>query len=278
MKRFATIAAICFTAMAFVGCKNATEDYGLKAKNWICERTDHFLCADEARHTLYYFEDKSSMGYPYFTAVNLVDMSTSTIESITCKESNETFNFNVLDGLALPADKGHNGSTSFVTVVEDDDLPRNNQQVAIIFDTHGVAHKKMCQGTYVMAHNNALVSCVHANGGSISAVDVFDLAGNKLPTKAYEGTIAKQSVVVEIVEKDGVIAGSYYYTKFGPGKHRIWIYGHVDKDRNFEIEGFNNTRYNCEDWEGTFKNGVFEAEIFVNHTYRSYDFTLTEKK
>ncbi len=273
MKRLSKLFILCLATIALGSCT----DYNQRAREWVCDQTDHFVCAygDPA---LYYFEDYVLFGGPRFTRVDLKDMTTSTIKSLTCKKSFATYNFIDLEGLGLPADKGYDGSSSFIVVVSDSDYPSEKRQAAFLFDAYGGEHYKLCDGDYVGAHGFALVSSVHRTKGTISSVDVYDVEGNKLATKSYEGTIAGQNVVVEIVEKDGAIAGSYYYAKYGPGKHRIWIYGEVDEDGDFEIEGYNADKYNCEDWSGTIKNGTIDGKVHINFNNRKYDFVLTEVK
>ena len=274
MKRLSILFVICFAAMALFGCGT---DYTQRARLWICDNTDHFVSITK-EPALYYFEDYTLFGDPYLTKVNLEDMTTSRVKSITCKEGNSTYNFNHLIDYAIPADKGYNDSESFIVVAEDRDLPNDKQQVGIIFNPKSGVHHKICQGTYVKTHGYALVSNTMVTAGSISSVDIYDVAGNKLTTKAYEGTIAGQKVVAEIVEKDGAIAGSYYYSKYGPGKHRIWIYGSIDEERNSEIEGRNADYYNCEDWDVVIKDGLIEGRVYINFNRRSYNFVLTEIK
>lgn len=276
MKKIFTIFTVCCAAMSLIGCGNS---YQHKARVWICDHVDHFVCPDKERHSLYYF-DKQTYAHPVITKVDLNDYSTSVLSSIIC-EGGKRFDFDSYESFGLPADKGYDGSESFALAVEDIGLPTNERQAGIIYNTYGKPSKLICQGFYVDVHKYSLISCAHLTGASISGVDVYDVEGKKLTPKRYAGTIAKQSVIVELVEKDGVLAGSYYYTKYGPGKHRIYIFGSVNENREFHIQGYNyyyNTKYNCEGWSGTFKNGRFDAEAFINHTHRTYDFTLTEIK
>lgn len=273
MKRFSKLFALCLATIALGSCT----DYAQRAREWVCDQNDHFVCA-YGDPTLYYFEDYALFGGPLFTKVDLKDMSTSIIKSITCKKSSTTYNFIDLEDLGLPADKGYGKSSAFVVVVADTSYPSDKRQAAFLFDAYEGEHLKICSGNYVKAHEFALVSSAHITRGSISSVDVYDVEGNKLVPKCYEGTIAGQSVVAEIVEKDGAIAGSYYYTKYGPGKHRIWIYGEVDEEGEFEIEGYNADEYNCEDWSGTIQNGTINGKVEINFNNREYDFVLTEIK
>lgn len=276
MKRLFTLSAICIAAMSLVGCS----DYSHQARVWICDQVDHFACPDGDRHSLYYFEDHSYLRMaPYsFTKVDLDEMTSSEVRSVTCSD-NSTYGFLGLQSIGLPEDKGYDGSEEFVIAIKDDKLPRGEREVGIVYNTYDEPHRKICQGTYVRAHGFSLVSCAQVTGGSISSVDVYDVEdGKKLQTKTYMGNIARQDIMAEIVERDGYIAGSYYYTKYGPGKHRIYIYGEVDEERNFHIEGFNGDDYNCEDWIGTFKDGQFTAKAYINFNNREYDFILTEVK
>ena len=277
MKKIFTILAVSAAAVSLIGCgpKNEGPNYELKARTWICDQVDHFACPDEARHSLYYLANFLC------EKVDLNDNSKSIISSITCSD-NSIYNFYSIDSFSLPADKGYAGSTSFLVVVRDDSKANGEQEAAIVFNTDGTPHKKICHGNYVKLHGYSLVSRCHITGGSISGVDVFDIDGNKLEPKVYEGTIARQNVVAEIVEKDGYIVGSYYYTKYGPGKHRLYIYGTIDNERKFDIEGENYSAYsdlfNCEDWAGTLTEGKIDGAAYINHSGRTYEFTLTEKK
>lgn len=279
MKRIFTLLTICLAALSLAGCNS----YSHRARIWVCDQVDHFVCPDGKRHALYYFEDYSyyhASRYS-FTKVDLDDKSTSVVRNIICSDGS-SFSFSGLESIGLPEDKGYKGSDEFIITVRDVNLPADDREAGIIFDTYNKKHKKICQGNYVRAHGYGLVSCAHVSRGiSISGVDIYDIEGNKLEPKEYRGSIARQDVVAEIVEKDGAIAGSYYYTKYGPGKHRIWIYGHIDENGRFAIDGYNESSYgtyvfSCESWSGVIKNGVMDAKIHVNHTNRDYDFTLIE--
>lgn len=267
MKRLFTLSAICVAALSLLGCG---EDYTTKARKWICDHVDHYVCLDKERHALYYFGNHADL-----QKVDLNTMEEATITSVVDQE-NETFNFAAdLNGYIIPSDKGYsNENSTFVIAIEDED--KYPAQAALIYDTFTGRGTKICQGKFVNIHNN-IISCCQVNGSAITSVDVYDAAGNLLEPKKYTGTIARQSVMVELVEKDGALAGSYYYTKYGPG-NRIYIYGYVDEDRDFEIEGFNNYGAVCEEWDGTFNNGTFNAEFTNTYNYRSYDFTLNEVK
>ena len=271
MKRLFTLSVICLAAVSLIGCS----DYKQQARVWVCEKTDHFV-STYGEPTLYYFEDYALFGGPLFTKVNLKDKTTSLIKSITCKKSCCTYRFIDLEDFGLPTDKGYGKSSAFVVVVEDSEYPIGKRQAAFLFDAYKGEHLKLCDGDYVKVHDYALVSSAHRTHGSFSSVDVYDVEGNKLETKTYTGTIAGQNVMAEIVQKDGAIAGSYYYTKYGPGKHRIWIYGEIDEEGEFDIEGYNADKYNCEDWRGTIKNGSIHGKVYINFNNRNYDFTLTE--
>lgn len=273
MKRLFTTLTICAAAMSLIGCGN---NYEQKARVWICDQVEHFVCLDSERHSLYYF-DKHSKAYPVITKVDLDTYNTEDLYSITC-EGGKTYDFDTYESVGLPVDKGYNGSESFALAVEDIGYPTNERQAGIIYNTYGKPSKLICQGFYVDVHNYTLFSSAYLTGSSISGVDVFDIEGKKLEPKRYRGSIARQDIIVELVEKDGVLAGSYYYTKYGPGKHRIYIFGRVNEEREFVIKGYNyyyNSKYNCEDWSGSFKDGVFDAEAYIHHTHRSHDFTLT---
>ena len=274
MKRISTLFAACLAALSLFSCSNYKE----KAKNWICDQIDHFACPDGERHALYYLE---STGRPVLAKVDLDDNSVSVISSIACND-HTTYNFGYLESFGLPADKGYKGSDEFVIVIEDPKLPKDYRQVAILYNTYGGPHKKICQGPFVKAHGFSLVSRGHVTGSTISGVDVYDIDGNKLEPKTYEGTLAGQHIIAELVEKDGQLAGSYYYTKYGPGKHRLYIYGEMEEDGHFLIEGENLGSYvglfNCEDWIGVLKGGQIEAKVYIHHTGRNYDFVLTERK
>jgi hypothetical protein len=279
MKRFFTLLGICLAAVSLIGCGN---DYEKKARVWVCDQVDHFACPDANRHALYFLEHTTSWGRTYFEKVDLDDMSVQRVCSISCTD-NSTYNFGSILGYGLPEDKGYGGSESFIVVVDDNDQPTDEQQAAVIYNTNDNIHKKICHGQFVKAHGYSLVSRCHINGGSISGVDVFDVEGNKLETKAYAGTIARQNVIAEIVVKDGYFAGSYYYTKYGPGKHRLYIYGKLNSDNVFEVEGENINSYggnlfNCEDWEVAIKDGKIAGEAIIHHTGRTYEFVLTEVK
>lgn len=84
------------------------------------------------------------------------------------------------------------------------------------------------------------------------------------------------------MEKDGSISGSYYYTKYGPGKYRLIITGEVDEDRDIELRGYNRdswgSLFETEVWKGTLKDGVVDAHAEIQHTKRTYHFTLIERK
>lgn len=272
MKRLFTIFTVCCATFSLVSCGT---NYKERAHTWLSDNTEHFVCLDKERHSLYHFNHNQTI-----SKVDLNDFSWMPLNSIDC-EGDVTYNFDNILGYGLPADKGYEGSNSFALAVEDYSFPNNERQAGIIYNTYGQPSKLICKGFYVDVHNYNLFSSAYLTNGSISGVDVFDIEGNKLTPKQYAGTIAKQSVIVELVEKDGILAGSYYYTKYGPGKHRIYIFGSVNKDREFEIYGYNyyyGSKYNCEGWSGTFKNGTFEAEAYIHHTHRSYDFILTEIK
>lgn len=279
MKRLFTFFTIGLAAMSIVGCNS----YEKKASEWICNNVDHFVCPDSERHSLYYLGSTNGWGREYLEKVDLDTQTSEVITSITC-DDNTTYNFNTLRMYALPEDKGYGSSTSFVVLVYDDTLPRAQQQAAIAYNTYGGPHKKLCDGRFVKLHGYSLVSRCVITSGSISGVDVFDIEGNKLEPKTYDGTIANQNVVVEFVEKDGYIAGSYYYTKYGPGKYRLYITGTVDKEGNLSVTGENVGPYggdyltDCEEWEGTLKNGVVAASAEIAHSRRTYEFTLTERK
>jgi hypothetical protein len=275
MKRFFSLLGFALVAMTIVSCSNYKE----KAKDWACDQIDHFACPDGKRHAIY---DLESIGKPMLKKVDLKDEgNVAIITSLFC-DDNTTYRFSHLEDFGLPADKGYKGSDSFVVVIEEPNLPKDIHQVAIIYNTYGGPHKKLCQGRFVKAHGFSLVSRCHITGSSISGVDVYDLKGKKLEPKTYEGSIAGQHIVAELVEKDGQLAGSYYYTKYGPGKHRLYIYGEIDEDGYFLIEGENNDSYsglfNCEDWVGSIKNGTISAKAYIHHTGRNYDFTLIERK
>jgi seryl-tRNA synthetase len=95
-----------------------------------------------------------------------------------------------------------------------------------------------------------------------------------------EGMTAEQNVVVKLVERDGALAGYYYYTKYGPGTALIALVGSVDENRNMNISGFNWADSVCEVWTGTFKEGQISAVFESRGSYsrKKYEFTLTEQK
>lgn len=275
MKRLFTLSAICVAMLSLVGCGG--NNYETRARHWVCDHFDHYACLDKERHALYSFHEDISTGRVFLK----VDLETMEETKIWDVKDNDGVTYSLdygVEGYIIPEDKGYNNeNSSFVIVGNDRNFESNGQKFAHIYDTYTQRTKKICQGDFVRVHGNIISCCVTSGirNSAITSVDVYDAEGNKLTPKSYQGSIAKQGVIVELVEKDGNLAGSYYYTKYGPA-NRIYIYGAIDNDREFEIEGFNSNGYNCEDWSGKIENGVITGEFHNTYNGRSYDFTLTE--
>ncbi|MBO7261434.1 MAG: hypothetical protein J6U95_00705 [Alistipes sp.] len=275
MKRLFTFVALCAATLSLTGCFG--ENYEVRARKWICDHVDHYVNLNKEKPVLYFFEEwrgDSDM----LLHVDLKSLEAQDIWTIV-GENDVWYNLeNGVEGYIIPADKGYSGENkSFVIAGSDRNLGYDNDEFALIFNTDTMRAKKICQGAYVNVHGNIISCCTATSGygGVITNVDVFDENGNKLVPQRYHGTIARQDVTVELVEKDGNLAGSYYYTKYGPA-NRIYIYGDLDDTTEFFIEGFNANGYNCETWEGTFENGVITAEFTNEYNGKSYDFTLTK--
>ena len=275
MKRLFTLSAICVAMLSLVGCGG--NDYEARARKWICDHVDHYVCLDAERHALYSFFEKTSNGY-HFVKLDLDTMEESDIWTLNGVD-NVSYNLVYgVEGYIISEDKGYNNENStFVVVGHDDKFQSNERYSAHIYDTFTQRTTKICQGAKVLVHGNIISCCTTTKGynAAITSVDVYDAEGKKLEPKCYQGTIAGQGVMVELVEKDGNLAGSYYYTKYGPN-NRIYIFGEMDEDNDFDIEGFNANGVNCEDWEGKLVNGVITAEFLNTYNYRTYNFTLTE--
>ena len=275
MKRLFTLLAICVATTMLVGCGG--NEYETRARKWICDHVDHYVCLDAERHALYSFFEKTTNGN-YFVKLDLDTMEESEIWVLNGVD-NVSYGLTYgVEGYILPEDKGYsNENSTFVVVGRDDKLPSNERYSAHIFDTFTERTTKICQGAKVLVHGNIISCCTATKGynAAITNVDVYDAEGKKLEPKRYQGTIAGQGVMVELVEKDGNLAGSYYYTKYGPN-NRIYIFGEMDEENHLDIEGLNANGVNCEDWAGRLENGVITAEFYNNYNGRTYNFTLTQ--
>ncbi len=271
MKRLFTLSAICVAMLSLVGCNSKQ-----KAINeWIKGEVDHFVALEAEHPSLYYFVDDART-----LDLLRVDLDTFEANKLTSFNGND-YIFSYIKGYILPEDRGYGGSTSFVITgycdKESNSYKMDETHVALIYDTTTDRVSEICRGYTVDVAGDMIVSMKVPNFSySITNVDVYDAQGNKLEAKTYVGTIAKQNVVVELVERNGALAGSYYYTKYGPGKSRIKLLGTIDQNRNIEVTGYNFSDSVCETWEGTIKDGQICATFKAGS--RTYEFTLTEQK
>lgn len=274
MRKLFSILTIGFLALTLTSC--GKQSYEEKAWTWMRDKIDHFICPDEDRHALYFFDNKSLI------YVDLETYEQALIGEVVSADGRETFTFDyaTLNGYILPEDRGYEGSTSFVIAAEEYDRPRLIQEFALIYDTQSRKVRKICENGKVEICGDLILSATltTGRGGQITAVDVYDAKGEKQTPKTFVGSIARQDVVVELVfSKSGSIAGSYYYAKYGPDS-RLALAGSVDEQGNFEIIGVNNNDMETEEWEGVYKDGTMTAEFTNLYNHRSYDFQLVEKK
>lgn len=278
MKRLFTFVALCAATLSLTGCFG--ENYEVRARKWICDHVDHYVNLDKETPSLYYFDHDVASDGCTLVKVDLKTMQEEPIHAVVC-EDNVRYEFaDGVEGYIIPEDKGYTGqSTSFAITCHSGDFLAFtlNYAYAFSYNTKTQRAKLICNGTYVDVHGTLIACCYKPGilGQVINDVVVYDADGNKLVPQRYHGTIARQDVTVELVEKDGNLAGSYYYNKYGPS-NRIYIYGTVDQYHNFMISGFNAELYNCETWEGTFGNGVMNGEFTNEYNGKSYAFTLTK--
>lgn len=277
MKRTFILLVACVTAITLTSCGG--NDYKEKAWNWMRSRVDHVLCADAERHALYFFEP-STAGYTTLLHVDLDDFKESAIYEFV---GDGKYSYGRgLKGYILPEDRGYDSeNATFVVAGYDADKPNNVCESALIYDTATKRVKKICENRRVIIVGDLITSCNiegYYSSAALRNVDVYNAKGEKQVQRTFVGTIARQNVCVELAISDkGSIAGSYYYTKYGP-TNRMLLYGDVDKDGEFVITGFNANETPTEEWVGTFKDGNFVAEFENLYNGRSYDFTLTEQK
>lgn len=271
MKRLFTLSAICVAMLSLVGC-----DSKQKAINeWIKGEVDHFVALETEHPSLYYIKNDNGCH------LIRVDLDTFESKELLCFNDNEYMFISSISDYIIPEDRGYGESTTFVITGHDYKDVKNYSssegEVALTYDTTTDRVSEICRGYTVDVAGDMVVSMKVPNFSySITNVDVYDAQGNKLEAKAYVGTIAKQNVVVELVERNGALAGSYYYTKYGPGKSRIKLLGTIDQNRNIEVTGHNFSDSVCETWEGTIKDGQICATFKAGS--RTYEFTLTEQK
>lgn len=272
MKRLFTLSAICVAMLSLVGC-----DSKQKAINeWIKGEVDHFVALETESPTLYYIKNDNGRH------LIRVDLDTFESKELLCFNDNEYMFVSSISDYIIPEDKGYGESTSFIITGYDYKDPKDwdssEGAVALTYDTTTDRVSEICRADRVKIVGSMFVKEeVTSYPSTIKKVEVCDLQGVKIEPKTYVGTIAKQSVVVELVERDGALAGSYYYTKYGPNKARIELIGSVDENRNLKIKG-NSKGYDdvCETWEGTLRDGQISAVFKAGS--RSYEFVLTEQK
>ena len=274
MKRLFTLSAICVAMLSLVGCDSKQK----AIYEWAKGEVNHFAALETEHPSLYYIKNDNGCH------LIRVDLDTFESKELLCFNDNEYMFISSIRDYIIPEDRGYGESTTFVITGHDYKDVKNYSsdegEVALTYDTTTDRVSEICRGEWISVVDDVIVNVITPNSyaTSISQVDLYDVDANKLQTKTYVGTIAKQSVVVELVEHNGVLAGSYYYTKYGPGKARIALIGRVDENRNCTVEGYGHAykSSHCETWEGTIKDGQICATFKAGS--RTYEFTLTEQK
>ena len=275
MKRLFTLSAICVAMLSLVGCDSKQK----AIYEWAKGEVNHFAALETEHPSLYYIKDHIGLH------LMRVDLDTFESKELLCFNDNEYMFISSISDYIIPEDRGYGESTTFVITGHDykdvKDYSSSEGEVALTYDTTTDRVSEICRGENVYLSGDMIVNAiVPSRAQNITKVDVLDLQGNALELKTYVGTIAKQSVVVKLVERDGALAGYYYYTKYGPGTALIALVGSVDENRNMNISGFNWADSVCEVWTGTFKEGQISAVFESRGSYsrKKYEFTLTEQK
>lgn len=274
MKRTFTMLMIGVVASLTVGCAPTLED---KAAEWLKANTNTIICADEERHSLYYFELNNEGSYydpqVFVTKVDLLTNEAKPLSILPYVEQNDS----KIRCCVLPEDKGQgNPEATFVL---------STFHKGLVYNTKSEQFTAFCMGDLVYAHGKYLVCCQDGKSyysTGFSDISVYDATGTKLTdSRRFLGTIAKQDVVVDLhISDKGHIVGSYYYAKYaknGKTPERMLLDGYVKSDNSVTIHGYNTNDARTETWTGTLVGGTISAQFDSNFDGRTYLFTLVEQ-
>ena len=279
MKRTISLFVLALVVCASVGCGPKLGD---KAAEWLLANGAQVVCADEERHSLYYFDANSNdifenRKYKNRVHITKVDLLTGEAKPLSFY-GGSVANEPVFNYYLLPEDRGINNPEATFVV--------STSNTGYLYSTKEETFTTLCSGDYLYVYGKYLVCCniSHAaySSGFIN-VSAYDAAGRPLTNyRTFVGTIANQSVVVSInVSEDGHIIGSYYYTKYaknGKAAERMLIDGRVEAGSRLYINGYNNDGLRIETWTGTLAGNTINARFDNLYTGKSYDFTLVEQK
>jgi hypothetical protein len=276
MKRYISIFTLCIISTIFLGC-NAKEK---KALEWVMAKSDYVICADENRHSLYYFSNynrRISNNYTTIKKITKIDLETGEATPLILNGDNGR-EISINEYL-IPEDKGHNNPNAKF-IVKGFASPHS---VVVLYDTNTETTTTLNKDSFSKIKGD-LCLCGTTKGeinSSFYCVDVYDASINKVTNyRNFTGKIANNDVVVNLfISPKGYVAGSYYYTKYA--KHSKYgnlmaLIGEINND-NLTISGYNGYGEYVEYWSGKIANDSITG-TFTHKNRRNSTIELVEKK
>ena len=282
MKRTIFTLFICTIALSLAACNNSAEK---RAHIWLTNSVHHALSPDGDK--MFYFNTYTNIFDRDYAAIYQVDLKSkekSYINYLTMEGGTKFYCAADCHGLYIPSDRGYHGASQIVMrvgkyVSEDQTYPKYH---LFIFDTEKETVKDLGVSDGFECHNGIISNFYNPNpsfGASrVSKILFYNMKGETIQPKFYEGTLGKQPTTLEVIVKDKTVVCSFYKTTKGR-KYPLAAAGTIDKKGNVELQYVGNRGYNDPKyvWSGVMKEGKFEGTVTNEEDNSTQSFSFTEK-
>ena len=257
------------------GCGFIGTDYDSKARELVCKNVDYLVNLNDGKHDLYTFSPASN----YSLSINKVDLKTEQSQQVQVYIPRLVENFRIKN-VFVPEDKGHDNPNPQFSVYGSVVAPVYGEAV-VLYDAKTEKQTLICQGDDIYLAGD-LILCAQDDsfGSGYTSADVFNMQGQRPEYRSFNGSIAGNDVVANLViNEKGDVVGSYYYTKFVKNnrpKSFLGIVGQVSQGNRIKLSCYNAYGNVTEIWEGTLINGVIQGVMTLEKNDRRFDFALYE--